>query len=96
MYVSPRLQATVGFIVWSYIASLITEGSTVFINDGGYIRQVPGPLLTYMLRLELAFDHHFLPIDLRSWLITGGLAIMGWIFALLFFGRYRRRIVYWV
>ena len=189
---------TVGFMVWTYIASLITEGSTVFINDGGYIRQVPGPLLTYMLRSTwrsmIIFFHNFIiffavaayleiwsgwgyllaiagfalvtinctwiallagilsaryrdipqivqslvsvlffltpviwqstqlqgrfafieynpfyhflevvraplinaPIDPRSWLITGGLAIVGWILALLFFGRYRRRIVYWV
>jgi len=41
---------TVGFILWNYISALILDGCNVFINDGGYIRQVPGPLLTYVFR----------------------------------------------
>lgn len=189
---------TVGFILWNYIAALITEGSVIFINDGGYIRQVPGPLLTYVLRATwrsiIIFVHNFIiffavmaylqiwsgwgyllavvgfalvtincawialltgiisaryrdipqivasfmgvlffltpvlwqsnqlkgrfffieynpfyhflevvrdpllnvPLDPRSWVMTGALAVLGWTFALLFLGRYHRRIAYWV
>jgi ABC-2 type transport system permease protein/lipopolysaccharide transport system permease protein len=189
---------TVGFILWNFISALIIEGCTVFINDGGYIRQVPGPLLTYVLRSSwrslIIFFHNFIiffgvmayvgiwpgwgflealvglalvtingtwtavvtgilcaryrdipqiiqslmgviffltpviwqsnqlrgrfvfieynpfyhflevvrnplignPVDPWSWWVTGGLAVVGSIFALLFFARYRRRIPYWV
>lgn len=31
-----------------------------------------------------------------NWLVAGGLAVAGWILALVFYGRYRRRIAYWI
>lgn len=189
---------TVGFILWNYIAALITEGGMTFVNDGGYIRQVPGPMSTYILRATwrsiVIFFHNFIiffavmaylqiwsgwgyllalagfalvtingtwialltgvlsaryrdipqivqslvgvlffltpvlwqsnqlqgrfafieynpfyhflevvrdpllnaPLEPLSWVMTGALAILGWTFTLLFFGRYRSRIPYWV
>lgn len=40
----------VGYILWFYLNALVIEGCVVFINDGAYIRQVPGPLLSYMFK----------------------------------------------
>jgi len=31
-----------------------------------------------------------------NWVVSGGLAIVGWALALLFYGRFRRRIAYWL
>jgi lipopolysaccharide transport system permease protein len=31
-----------------------------------------------------------------NWLVAGGMAVAGWVVALLVFGRYRRRIAYWL
>jgi len=34
--------------------------------------------------------------ELLSWLVSCGLAAIGWTFAIVFFGKYRRRIPYWL
>jgi ABC-type polysaccharide/polyol phosphate export permease len=34
--------------------------------------------------------------DPLNWMVAGGMAIGGWLFALLFFGRFRNRIAYWL
>lgn len=31
-----------------------------------------------------------------SWVVAGGLAVLGWVFALIFFGKYRWRVAYWL
>ncbi len=36
------------------------------------------------------------PPELASWLVAIGLAVVGWLFALVFFGKYRWRIPYWL
>jgi ABC-2 type transport system permease protein/lipopolysaccharide transport system permease protein len=54
---------TVGFILWSYIVSLVVDGCMIFINDGPYIRQLPTPLLTYQFkatwRAIIVLAHNF-------------------------------------
>lgn len=56
----------VGYILWFYLNALVNEGSLVFITDGQYIRQVPGPLLIYVFkctwRLLIIFFHNALII----------------------------------
>lgn len=58
------------------------------------------------LIIELNPFYHFLelirsplfgqPPELLSWLVALGLALVGWTFAIAFFGKYRRRIPYWL
>jgi len=59
---------------------------------------------TYMLDLNPFF--HFLEIvrgpllgqlpSMENWLVTIGIAVVGWIATILLFARYRRRIAYWL
>lgn len=65
---------------------------------------LPARASTYLLDFNPAF--HLLEItrapllghapSALNWQVSAGLAVMGWIVALLFFGRYRRRIAYWL
>lgn len=41
---------TVGMVVWSFILSVLTEGSTGFIAAEGIIKQLPIPLFIHVLR----------------------------------------------
>ncbi len=42
---------TVGFIVWGFISGCIKEGSTVFIENEGLIKQLPSALSVHVYRL---------------------------------------------
>ncbi len=42
---------TVGLIIWNFIAGCIKEGSTVFIDNEGLIKQLPSPLSVHVYRL---------------------------------------------
>ena len=48
-----------------------------------FVQIIRAPLLGY-------------PAQLESWLYAGGVSMLGWLLALLFLGRYRRFIPYWV
>lgn len=39
-----------GLAVWTLISSMITEGCTIFINQGSLMQQYPLPILSYALR----------------------------------------------
>jgi lipopolysaccharide transport system permease protein len=34
--------------------------------------------------------------SMENWLVSFGIAIVGWVVSLLFYGRYRRRVAYWL
>ncbi|MGX1738848.1 galactan export ABC transporter permease subunit Wzm/RfbD [Corynebacterium flavescens] len=42
---------TVGLIMWNFISGAIKEGSTVFIENEGLIKQLPAPLSVHVYRL---------------------------------------------
>ncbi len=42
---------TVGLIMWNFISGAIREGSTVFIDNEGLIKQLPAPLSVHVYRL---------------------------------------------
>jgi lipopolysaccharide transport system permease protein len=42
---------TIGIILWSFIATVITEGSNGFIGAEGIIKQLPIPLFVHLLRM---------------------------------------------
>lgn len=54
----------VGFIIWSLIRGCITEGTEVFINNEGLMKQLPAPLSVHILRLvwrqSLFFLHNLI------------------------------------
>ncbi|QYH18943.1 ABC transporter permease [Corynebacterium aquatimens] len=59
---------TVGFIVWGFISGCIKEGSNVFIENEGLIKQLPSALSVHVYRLvwrQLLFFAHNMVI----WLI---------------------------
>jgi ABC-type polysaccharide/polyol phosphate export permease len=39
-----------GFMIWSYISGVATDGCNVFISESGYIRQTPVTLMTYIFK----------------------------------------------
>lgn len=52
---------TVGFIVWGFISGCVKEGSTVFIENEGLIKQLPSALSVHVYRLvwrQLLFLAH--------------------------------------
>jgi ABC-2 type transport system permease protein len=54
-------QLTVGFILWSFIQNSIIDGSEVFIENEGLIKQLPAPLSVHVYRLvwrQLIFLAH--------------------------------------
>jgi lipopolysaccharide transport system permease protein len=65
---------------------------------------LPKRASTYLLDLNPAY--HLIEItrapllgsapSALNWQVSAGLAVVGWIVALLVFGRYRRRIAYWL
>ena len=67
-------------------------------------RSLPANVSVYLLDLNPAY--HLLEIvrapllgqwpSALNWVVSGGLAIVGWALALLFYGRFRRRIAYWL
>ena len=42
---------TVGFIAWSLISSLITEGIQSFVSNGAAIKELPSPIAIYVFRI---------------------------------------------
>jgi len=42
---------TIGMILWTFIASVITEGATGFISAEGIIKQLPLPLFVHIMRM---------------------------------------------
>lgn len=42
---------TVGLVMWNFISGAIREGSTVFIDNEGLIKQLPAPLSVHVYRL---------------------------------------------
>jgi lipopolysaccharide transport system permease protein len=54
---------TIGMVLWSFISSVITEGSTGFIAAEAIIKQLPIPLFVHILRLVwrnlLMLAHNF-------------------------------------
>jgi lipopolysaccharide transport system permease protein len=42
---------TIGMVLWSFLASVVTEGSTGFIAAEGVIKQLPIPLFVHIMRL---------------------------------------------
>ncbi|MBA2415762.1 MAG: ABC transporter permease [Geodermatophilaceae bacterium] len=54
----------VGFIVWAFIGSCITEGAMVFISNEGLIKHLPAPISVHVYRLIwrqiLFFAHNLL------------------------------------
>ena len=59
---------TVGLIIWSFISGCVKEGSTVFIENEGLIKQLPSALSVHVYRLvwrQLLFLAHNMVI----WLI---------------------------
>jgi len=60
--------------------------------------------ITYMLSLNPFF--HFIqivrapmlgqPVALENWLVAALIAVAGWSFTLIFFGKYRHRVAYWL
>jgi ABC-type polysaccharide/polyol phosphate export permease len=67
---------------------------------------IPSLLRSRMYLLDMNPFYHLLEITrgpllgqtpaTTSWLVAAGMAVIGWIVALLVFGRYRRRIAYWL
>ena len=55
---------TVGLIMWNFISGAIREGSTVFIDNEGLIKQLPAPLSVHVYRLvwrqALFLAHNFI------------------------------------
>ncbi|MDN6246645.1 MAG: ABC transporter permease, partial [Corynebacterium casei] len=41
---------TVGLIMWNFISGAIKEGSTIFIDNEGLIKQLPAPLSVHVYR----------------------------------------------
>ncbi|QNE90551.1 ABC transporter permease [Corynebacterium incognita] len=59
---------TVGLIMWNFISGAIKEGSTIFIDNEGLIKQLPAPLSVHVYRLvwrQMLFLGH----NLIIWLI---------------------------
>ncbi|MBA8827474.1 ABC-2 type transport system permease protein [Saccharopolyspora lacisalsi] len=52
----------VGFIMWGFISGCITDGTEVFIQNEGLMKQLPAPLSVHILRLvwrqTLLFAHN--------------------------------------
>ncbi len=52
----------VGFIMWGFISGCITDGTEVFIQNEGLMKQLPAPLSVHILRLvwrqTLLFGHN--------------------------------------
>lgn len=59
---------TVGLIMWNFISGAIKEGSTVFIDNEGLIKQLPAPLSVHVYRLVWR-QTLFLGHDLIIWLL---------------------------
>ncbi|CQD15179.1 ABC transport system, permease [Corynebacterium striatum] len=59
---------TVGLIMWNFISGAIKEGSTVFIDNEGLIKQLPAPLSVHVYRLVWR-QTLFLGHNLIIWLL---------------------------
>ena len=59
---------TVGLIMWTFISGCIKEGSTVFIDNEGLIKQLPAPLSVHVYRLVWR-QTLFLGHNLIIWLL---------------------------
>jgi lipopolysaccharide transport system permease protein len=42
---------TIGMVLWSFIAAVVTEGATGFISAEGIIKQLPIPLFVHIMRM---------------------------------------------
>jgi ABC-type polysaccharide/polyol phosphate export permease len=72
-----------GFVVWSLISGMITEGCTTFLEAEGYAKQLTLPLSVYVLRtlfrVLFTFAHNMIIVPV-VWLIF--LVPIGWAFLL--------------
>lgn len=59
---------TVGLIIWNFISGAIREGSTIFIDNEGLIKQLPAPLSVHVYRLVWR-QALFLGHNLIIWLL---------------------------
>ena len=59
---------TVGLIMWNFISGAIKEGSTIFIDNEGLIKQLPAPLSVHVYRLVWR-QTLFLGHNLIIWLL---------------------------
>ena len=59
---------TVGLIMWNFISGAIKEGSTIFIDNEGLIKQLPAPLSVHVYRLVWR-QALFLGHNLIIWLL---------------------------
>jgi len=59
---------TVGLIMWNFISGAIREGSTIFIDNEGLIKQLPAPLSVHVYRLVWR-QTLFLGHNLIIWLL---------------------------
>jgi ABC-type polysaccharide/polyol phosphate export permease len=67
----------VGFIVWGFISTCITEGSTAFFSEAATILQLPAPLSIYVYRVVWRTFVNFL----HNLLIYVGIALIFGIWA---------------
>jgi len=93
---------TIGMVLWTFIATVVTEGATGFISAEGIIKQLPIPLFVHIMRMIwrnlLIFFHNLVifpivllvvgkPIGWIALLSIPGLALnilnLGWIVLLL-------------
>lgn len=76
---------TVGLIIWAFISGCVKEGSTVFIENEGLIKQLPSALSVHVYRLvwrQLLFLAHNMVIWLILVLVFR--PDLGWDFFLVF------------
>lgn len=59
---------TIGFIAWGFISNCFKEGTTVFVDNEGLIKQLPAPLSIHIYRL-LWRNILFLLHNLIIWLL---------------------------
>lgn len=76
---------TVGFVIWGFIVSSLTESGFAFISSEGYIKQFPYPKQIYILRplvvyLIVLFIGLFALIPLQ--LFFNRFSVEGWFFAI--------------
>ena len=68
-----------GIILWAFITGTINEGCTGFIDAEGMIKQLPIPLLVYILRVLwrnlLILAHNILILPLVFWVMGKGIGL---------------------
>ncbi|MFI4954344.1 MAG: ABC transporter permease [Gammaproteobacteria bacterium] len=56
----------IGLVTWSFIASLVSEGSNIFIESSSYLKQMSLPYSVFLLRMlvrnAIIFFHNIIPV----------------------------------